>query len=80
VGSWTTLYDGDYVSTRKAVTEFVAQGRLRSAGVSNFQAAHLDRIIAETGIAAARGKSSAQIILRWHMQHGHIAIPKSARA
>ena len=124
-----TLYDGDYVSTWKILTEFVAQGRVRSAGVSNFQPAHLDRIIAETGavpavnqfelhpyftndaaraatrrygiaveahsplghngkpltdetitaIAETRGKSSAQIILRWHMQHGHIAIPKSAR-
>jgi 2,5-diketo-D-gluconate reductase A len=124
-----TLYRGDYVSTWKAVTEFVAEGRLRSAGVSNFQPTHLERIIAETGIvpavnqfelhpyfanatasdattghgiaveahsplghngepladetitriAAANGKSAAQVILRWHMQHGHIAIPKSAR-
>jgi len=32
-----------------------------------------------TQIAAAHGKSVAQIILRWHMQHGHIAIPKSTR-
>jgi 2,5-diketo-D-gluconate reductase A len=124
-----TLYDGDYVSTWKAVADFVTEGRLRSAGVSNFQPAHLDRIIAETGVipavnqvelhpyfanhgaraasrrhgiaveahsplghnslpledetitrvAAARGRSAAQVILRWHMQHGHIAIPKSAR-
>ena len=29
-------------------------------------------------IADVHGKSSAQIILRWHMQHGIIAIPKSA--
>jgi 2,5-diketo-D-gluconate reductase A len=121
-----TLYDGDYVSTWKAMTELVAEGRLRTAGVSNFQPAHLDRIIAETGvvpavnqievhpyfansaaraastrhgiaveawsplgqgkllddqvigrIAAAREKSNAQVILRWHIQHGHIAIPKS---
>lgn len=28
-------------------------------------------------IAAARGKSAAQIILRWHMQEGHSAIPGS---
>jgi 2,5-diketo-D-gluconate reductase A len=48
-----TLYDGDYVSTWKAMTEFLAEGRLRSAGVSNFQPAHLDRIIAETGIVPA---------------------------
>ncbi|OYN79357.1 aldo/keto reductase [Mycolicibacterium sphagni] len=123
-----TLYGGDYVSTWKALTEFVADGRLRSAGVSNFQPAHLDRIIGETGIAPAvnqfelhpyfanhvareattrygiaveahsplghnrepltdamitriadaHGKSTAQVILRWHMQHGVIAIPKSA--
>jgi 2,5-diketo-D-gluconate reductase A len=99
---------------------------VRTIGVSNFQPAHLDRIIAETGvvpavnqievhpyfrndaaraastrhgiaveawsplgqgkalqdeviarIAAASGKSSAQVVLRWHLQHGHIAIPKS---
>jgi 2,5-diketo-D-gluconate reductase A len=123
-----TLYDGDYVSTWRAITELVADGRVRSAGVSNFQPAHLERIIAETGItpavnqfelhpyftndavreacrrlgvaieahsplghnreplddptisaiAAAHGRSTAQIILRWHVQHGHIAIPKSA--
>jgi 2,5-diketo-D-gluconate reductase A len=30
-------------------------------------------------IATAHDRSAAQIILRWHMQHGHIAIPKSAR-
>jgi len=124
-----TLYDGDYVSTWKAVAGLVAEGRLRTAGVSNFQPAHLDRIIAETGItpavnqvelhpyftnravreatarhgiaieahsplghdgkpltdetitgiAAARGKTPAQVILRWHLQHGTIVIPKSAR-
>ena len=124
-----TEYDGDYVSTWKALTDLVAEGRLRSAGVSNFQPAHLERVIAETGIAptvnqfelhpyftndAARtgsarhgiaieahsplghdgkplgdakiartaadhGKTTAQIVLRWHIQHGHIIIPKSAR-
>lgn len=29
------------------------------------------------GIAEAHGKSSAQVILRWHLQAGHIAIPGS---
>ena len=48
-----TLYDGDYVSTWKAMTELVACGRLRTAGVSNFQSKHLDRIIAETGMVPA---------------------------
>jgi 2,5-diketo-D-gluconate reductase A len=45
-----TRYDGDYVSTWKAMTELVAGGRLRSAGVSNFEPAHLDRVVTETGI------------------------------
>jgi 2,5-diketo-D-gluconate reductase A len=121
-----TLYDGDYVSTWEAMCELVAEGRLRTAGVSNFQPTHLDRIIAETGvvpavnqievhpyfandaaraastrhgiaveawsplgqgkladdqvvgrIAAARRRSLAQVILRWHIQRGHIIIPKS---
>ncbi|HWF53167.1 MAG TPA: aldo/keto reductase [Solirubrobacteraceae bacterium] len=124
-----TRYDGDYVATWKTVAGFVADGRARSTGVSNFQPAHLERIIAETGITPAvnqvelhpyftntavleataeygiaveahsplghnnaelgdatiqriadtHSKSAAQIILRWHVQHGHIAIPKSAR-
>ncbi|HUA31137.1 MAG TPA: aldo/keto reductase [Streptosporangiaceae bacterium] len=122
-------YGGDYVSTWKAMTALVADGRLRTAGVSNFQPAHLDRIIGETGvvpavnqievhpyfsnraaraasarrgiaveawrplgrgkvlddpvigrIAAATGKSSAQVTLRWHIQHGWITFPKSTRA
>ena len=30
-----------------------------------------------SGIAEAHGKSSAQVILRWHLQAGHIAIPGS---
>src|ERR1700753_1270461 len=124
-----TLYAGDYVSTWKTIAGFVDDGRLRSAGVSNFQPEHLDRIVAETGIvpavnqfeihpyfnndavrqacarhgiaveahsplghnraplsdptiasiAAAHHKTVAQVILRWHIQHGIIAIPKSAK-
>jgi 2,5-diketo-D-gluconate reductase A len=124
-----TRSDTDYVSTWETVASFVAEGRARSVGVSNFQPAHLERIIAETGmvpvvnqvelhpyfantpvreaaarhgiaieahsplghnnaelddptlqeIAAAHERSVAQILLRWQMQHGHIAIPKSAR-
>ena len=30
------------------------------------------------GIADAHGKTPAQTVLRWHVQHGYIAIPKSA--
>ena len=110
------------------MTELVGEGRLRSAGVSNFEPAHLDRIVAETGvapavnqieahpyfrndaaraastghgtavqawgplgqgsslddpvigeIASATGRTSAQVILRWHLQRGDIVFPKSMR-
>ncbi|HEY6427451.1 MAG TPA: aldo/keto reductase [Acidimicrobiales bacterium] len=124
-----TLYDGDYVTTWRAVAGLVADGRLRSAGVSNFLPAHLERIINETGlvpvvnqferhpyfanhssvdacarygvavethsplghsgapladsvitgIAAEHARTPAQVILRWHVHRGDIAIPKSAR-
>lgn len=123
-----TLYEGDYVSTWKTMTELVTGGRLRTAGVSNFQPAHLDRLAAATGVVPAvnqievhpyftndaaraasighgvrveahsplghgRGrllddpvirrvatvhdKTSAQIVLRWHLQHGRIVFPKT---
>lgn len=123
-----TRYDGDFVSTWKAVAQLREDGRLRSAGVSNFQPDHLDRIIGETGvvpvvnqieahpyfpnnaaraasakhgiaveawsplgqgkviddevivkIAQERGRTSSQIILRWHIQRGDIIFPKSSR-
>jgi 2,5-diketo-D-gluconate reductase A len=121
-----TLYDGDFVSTWKALEEFAGDGRARSIGVSNFQPAHLERLADETGtipavnqievhpyftneqvrsygrdhgiateawspiaqgkvlgdpvitrIADARGKSPAQVVLRWHVQRDDIVIPKS---
>jgi 2,5-diketo-D-gluconate reductase A len=48
-----TRYNGDYVSTWRAMTQLLDDGRLRSVGVSNFQPEHLDRIIAETGVIPA---------------------------
>ena len=45
-----TLYDGDFPATWAAMAELLADGRVRSVGVSNFQPAHLDRIITETGV------------------------------
>jgi len=36
-----------------------------------------DPVIAE--IAAAHGKSAAQVMLRWHVQQGRSAIPKSTK-
>ena len=32
-----------------------------------------------TGLATRHGKTAAQVILRWHLQHGLVVIPKSVR-
>jgi len=121
-----TRYDGDFVSTWKAMEEFHADGRARSIGVSNFQVPHLEQLaqtcdvvpavnqievhpyllnrevrgyceqhgiaveawspIAQggvlddsviTGIAETVGRTPAQVVLRWHIQHGLIVFPKS---
>ena len=45
-----TLYDGDYLSTWNTLTEFVADGRARSVGVSNFQVEHIEKIVAESDL------------------------------
>jgi 2,5-diketo-D-gluconate reductase A len=48
-----TLYDGNFVSTWKALEEFKRDGRARSIGVSNFQVEHLERVAAETDTVPA---------------------------
>jgi 2,5-diketo-D-gluconate reductase A len=48
-----TRYGGDFVSTWRTLTEFVADGRAASVGVSNFQPGHLTRIVEETGVVPA---------------------------
>ena len=48
-----TLYDGDFISTWKALEEFKGDGRARSIGVSNFQIEHLERLASETGTVPA---------------------------
>jgi 2,5-diketo-D-gluconate reductase A len=48
-----TRYDGDFVSTWKAMEEFHRDGRARSIGVSNFTPDHLRRLAAETEITPA---------------------------
>lgn len=116
-----------YVESWKALIRLREERRVRSIGVANFNAPHLDRLIAETGVApalnqielhptlgqakmraadagrgivtqswtplgrgdfelpevqaiAARlGATAAQVVLRWHIQHGLSVIPKSTR-
>lgn len=116
-----------YVDTWRTFASLLASGKARAIGVSNFKPAHLDRLIAETGVTpvvnqielnptltrtAARhyntehgiitqswsplgkgqilanpvitaiadrlGVSPARVILRWHLQLGLSAVPKSA--
>jgi 2,5-diketo-D-gluconate reductase A len=47
---WPVPSQDRYVETWKAFIELSQTDRLRSIGVSNFQPAHLDRIIEETGV------------------------------
>jgi 2,5-diketo-D-gluconate reductase A len=64
-----TLYDGDFVSTWKALEEFKADGRAKSIGVSNFQVAHLERLAAETDTVPAVN----QIELQPYFQNSTVA-------
>lgn len=115
-----------YVAAWEGMIEAREAGLVREIGVSNFQPAHLDRIVAATDVrpvvnqvelhpalqqrelrahharlgvvteawsplaqgavlgeapvvdaAAAHGVSPARVILRWHLQHGNVVIPKS---
>ncbi|WP_165069255.1 aldo/keto reductase [Marisediminicola senii] len=46
---WPLPAVGDFVETWKALEEMKASGRVKSIGVSNFQAHHLQRLFDETG-------------------------------
>jgi 2,5-diketo-D-gluconate reductase A len=123
-----TAGHGDaYISAWRTMTELVAEGRLRTAGVSNFMPHHLDALVREVGVKPAvnqieihphfantplrtetwaRGiavaawsplstgrtlfddevlatvgerhrKSIAQVALRWHVDQGHIVVPRT---
>jgi 2,5-diketo-D-gluconate reductase A len=50
---WPVPAHDQYVETWKAFVELQAEGLVRSIGVSNFQPEHLERVIAETGVAPA---------------------------
>ena len=126
---WPVPSQDTYLETWRAFEKLLADGAVRSIGVSNFLPEHLDRLVAETEIvpsvnqievhptfqqadlqAATRahgiavqaysplgrgtdleapavvdaaqrlGVSPAQVVLRWHLQAGRIAIPKSVTA
>jgi len=123
---WPVPAHDRYVETWRAFVELQTDGLVRAIGVSNFQPAHLDRIIEETGvtpavnqvelhprfqqdglrrrheelgivteawsplaqgqvlddptlseIAATHGKTTGQVVIRWHLQIGNVVFPKS---
>ncbi len=123
---WPVPKHDRYVETWQAFIELQAEDLVRSIGVSNFQAPHLERVIAETGvtpainqielhpyfqqrglrhehqqlgivtedwsplaqgavlddptivqIARAHSRTPGQVVIRWHLQLGHVVIPKS---
>ncbi len=62
-----------------AVTTFGAEHGIATEawgplGQGKYPLLELPEIVA---IAAARGKTPAQVVLRWHIQQGHIVFPKS---
>src|ERR1700678_3572821 len=54
-----------YVETWQAFIELQSEGLVRAIGVSNFQPAHLERIVAETGVVPAIN----QVELHPYFQH-----------
>lgn len=126
---WPNPGHDRYVEAVRGLARLLEDGRLRAIGTSNFKPAHLDRVIAETGIvpdvnqiqlsptvtresarayhaehgivtqswspiggqsndvlrepvvvelAERYGRTPAQIVLRWHMELGLTAVPKSS--
>lgn len=120
---------GDYLGAWRDMEKAVAQGKVRSIGLSNFESDRLEEVLAAANIKPAvlqvechpyyqqgelkeriephgtrieswyplghadagllseplfarlgqkYGKSSAQVILRWHIQEGNIVFPKTA--
>jgi len=127
---WPAPARDRYLETWETFIRLRESGRVRSIGVSNFLAPHLERLIRETDVppavdqielhpyhqqpataeyaeaneirieawgplgqgkyplfelpevtapADAHDKTPAQVVLRWHLQRGHIVIPKSNR-
>ncbi|GAB3221337.1 aldo/keto reductase [Glycomyces halotolerans] len=128
---WPNPGQDRYVDAWRGLARLLEAGKVRAIGTSNFKPAHLDRIIAETGVvpdvnqiqlnplvtrdqsrtyhaehgittqswspiggegadvlnartvtdlAERYGKTPAQIVLRWHMELGLTAVPKSSDA
>ncbi|ACZ31632.1 aldo/keto reductase [Xylanimonas cellulosilytica DSM 15894] len=124
---WPNPDQGTYVQAWEGLAKLLEEGKVRAIGTSNFKPAHLDAIVAATGVvpdvnqinlnpyatrsasvaanaahgtvteswspikphrmlaepaitaaAQAHGVTPAQVVLRWHTQHGYVPIPKSS--
>ncbi len=64
-------------SARDEAEELRSRG-IALEGYSPLKRSDLDHPVLRE-IAAAHGKTPAQVILRWHVEHGFIVIPRSAR-
>ncbi|MCP2249265.1 Aldo/keto reductase [Lentzea aerocolonigenes] len=73
---WPTPARDLYVDTWKAFVQLQKEGRVRAIGVSNFQPAHLRRLIDETGVVPAVNQVELHPYLQqsdlrvFHAQHG----------
>ncbi|MDD7465388.1 MAG: aldo/keto reductase [Actinomycetaceae bacterium] len=71
-------YGGSYPETWRVMQEFVADGRARTVGVSNFDVPHLERLLAEVGVMPAINQIEAHPLFRndtlraWTKEHGGI--------
>jgi 2,5-diketo-D-gluconate reductase A len=63
---WPVPSHDRYVETWKALIELREAGLARAIGVSNFQPAHLERIIAETGVTPAVNQVELHPYLQQH--------------
>ena len=126
---WPNPQHDRYVEAWQGLARLLEDGRVRAIGTSNFKPAHLDRVIAETGVvpdvnqiqlsptvtresarayhaehgivtqswspiggqandvlrepvvvqvAERLGRTPAQVVLRWHLELGLTAVPKSS--
>ena len=67
------------VLTAAAVSLLLRTARSAAQAKADLPAEHAPGKSVISGIAAEKDKTSAQVILRWHIQHDHIVFPKSTR-
>jgi diketogulonate reductase-like aldo/keto reductase len=74
----------DFADVDRRLRAILDPLRPRLTVMARFALDHVDwrRLVAyivPAGIAAAHGKTAAQVILRWHLDAGRSAVPKSVR-